>query len=71
MQPKILMRQGTGATNPGECMKARVQHLVPLSRQALELLLRVRTISGDTVCDGGHHRNGSRERLTKCVAAYL
>ncbi len=32
---------------PAECMKARVQHLVPLSRQALELLLKLRTISGD------------------------
>jgi len=28
-------------------MKARVQHLVPLSRQALELLLKLRSISGD------------------------
>ena len=33
---------------PAECMKARVQHLVPLSRQALELLLKLRTISGDS-----------------------
>jgi hypothetical protein len=33
---------------PPECMKARVQHLVPLSRQALELLLKLRTISGDS-----------------------
>jgi len=32
---------------PAEYMKARVQHLVPLSRQALELLLRLRKISGD------------------------
>ena len=32
---------------PAECMKARVQHLVPLSRQALELLQKLRTISGD------------------------
>jgi integrase len=32
---------------PADCMKARVQHLVPLSRQALELLLKLRTISGD------------------------
>ena len=32
---------------PAECMKARVQHLVPLSRQALELLLKLRTTSGD------------------------
>jgi integrase len=29
-------------------MKARVQHLVPLSRQALEFLLKLRTICGDT-----------------------
>ena len=29
-------------------MKARVQHLVPLSRQALELLLKLRRISGDS-----------------------
>jgi integrase len=28
-------------------MKARVQHLVPLSRQALELLQELRAISGD------------------------
>ncbi len=33
---------------PAECMKARVQHLVPLSRQALELLQKLRTISGDS-----------------------
>jgi integrase len=33
---------------PAECMKARVQHLVPLARQALELLLKLRTISGDS-----------------------
>jgi integrase len=33
---------------PADCMKARVQHLVPLSRQALEFLLKLRTISGDT-----------------------
>jgi integrase len=33
---------------PAECMKARVQHLVPLSRQALELLLKLRTSSGDS-----------------------
>ena len=33
---------------PAECMKARVQHLVPLSRQALELLLKLRRISGDS-----------------------
>lgn len=33
---------------PAECMKARVQHLVPLSRQALELLLKLRTTSGDS-----------------------
>jgi integrase len=32
---------------PAECMKARVQHLVPLSRQALELLQKLRMISGD------------------------
>jgi integrase len=33
---------------PAECMKARVQHLVPLSRQALELLQKLRTISGNS-----------------------
>jgi integrase len=33
---------------PAECMKARIQHLVPLSRQALELLLKLRTISGSS-----------------------
>ena len=33
---------------PAECMKARVQHLVPLSGQALELLQKLRTISGDS-----------------------
>jgi integrase len=33
---------------PAECMKARVQHLVPLSRQALEVLLKLRSISGDS-----------------------
>jgi integrase len=33
---------------PAECMKARVQHLVPLSRQALTLLLKLRTISGNS-----------------------
>jgi integrase len=32
---------------PAESMKARIQHLVPLSRQALELLLTLRTISAD------------------------
>jgi integrase len=33
---------------PAECMKAWVQHLVPLSRQALELLQELRTISGNS-----------------------
>jgi integrase len=33
---------------PAECMKARIQHLVPLSRQALELLQKLRMISGES-----------------------
>jgi len=33
---------------PAECMKARVQHLVPLSRQALELLRKLQSISADS-----------------------
>jgi integrase len=33
---------------PARCMKARVQHLVPLSRQALELLHRLHLITGDS-----------------------
>jgi integrase len=33
---------------PAKCMKARVQHLVPLSRQALELLHRLHTLTGDS-----------------------
>jgi len=33
---------------PATCMKARVQHLVPLSRQALELLRRFHTLTGDS-----------------------
>ncbi len=32
---------------PATCMKARVQHLVPLSRQALELLRRLRSLTGN------------------------
>lgn len=31
---------------PARCMKARVQHLVPLSRQALELLCSLRLLTG-------------------------
>jgi integrase len=31
---------------PATCMKARVQHLVPLSRQALELLRRLHPLAG-------------------------
>ena len=33
---------------PATCMKARVQHLVPLSRQALELLRRLRLLTGNS-----------------------
>ena len=33
---------------PARCMKARVQHLVPLSRQALELLERLRSLTGNS-----------------------
>ena len=33
---------------PARCMKARVQHLVPLSRQALELLGRLRSLTGSS-----------------------
>ena len=33
---------------PANCMKARVQHLVPLSRQALELLERLRSLTGNS-----------------------
>ena len=33
---------------PAICMKARVQHLVPLSRQALELLRRLRSLNSDS-----------------------
>jgi integrase len=33
---------------PARCMKARVQHLVPLSRQALELLRRLRSFNSDS-----------------------
>jgi integrase len=33
---------------PATCMKARVQHLVPLSRQALELLRRLHSLNGDS-----------------------
>jgi integrase len=33
---------------PAESMKARVQHLVPLSRQALELLRKLQSISADS-----------------------
>ena len=33
---------------PAMCMKARVQHLVPLSRQALELLGRLRMLTGNS-----------------------
>ena len=33
---------------PARCMKARVQHLVPLSRQALDLLERLRSLTGDS-----------------------
>ena len=32
---------------PATCTKARVQHLVPLSRQALELLRRLHSLTGD------------------------
>jgi integrase len=33
---------------PAKCMKARVQHRVPLSRQAIELLRRLQTLTGDS-----------------------
>ena len=33
---------------PAECMKSRVQHLVPLSQQALALLKTLRLLSGDS-----------------------
>jgi integrase len=33
---------------PARCMKARVQHLVPLSRQALELLGKLHSLTGDS-----------------------
>jgi integrase len=33
---------------PAECMKSRVQHLVPLSHQAMSLLKTLRTLSGDS-----------------------
>jgi integrase len=33
---------------PAECMKSRVQHLVPLSKQALALLKTLRPLSGDS-----------------------
>ena len=33
---------------PAKCMKARVQHLVPLSGQALELLRKLQTLTGDS-----------------------
>jgi integrase len=33
---------------PAMCMKSRVQHLVPLSRQALELLRNLQTLTGDS-----------------------
>jgi integrase len=33
---------------PAKCMKARVQHLVPLSRQALELLRSLHGLTGDS-----------------------
>jgi integrase len=33
---------------PARCMKARVQHLVPLARQALELLGRLRSLTGNS-----------------------
>ena len=33
---------------PAECMKSRVQHLVPLSNQALALLKTLRPLSGDS-----------------------
>lgn len=42
------MNQAAQWRIPADCMKARVQHLVPLSRQALELLPKLRTISGDS-----------------------
>jgi integrase len=32
---------------PAKCMKARVQHLVPLCRQALELLRRLQSLTGN------------------------
>jgi integrase len=33
---------------PARCMKARVQHLVPLSRQALQLLRRLHSLNSDS-----------------------
>src|SRR5581483_8372476 len=33
---------------PAECMKSRVQHLVPLSQQAVALLKTLRPLSGDS-----------------------
>jgi integrase len=33
---------------PSKCMKARVQHLVPLSRQALQLLRTLHSLTGDS-----------------------
>jgi integrase len=33
---------------PAECMKSRVQHLVPLSQQALALLKTLRALSGNS-----------------------
>lgn len=50
---------------PARCMKARVQHLVPLSRQALELLRQLHSLTGDSeylfplISDSGRPLHGT------------
>lgn len=50
---------------PATCMKARVQHLVPLSHQTLELLRRLHLLTGNSeylfplICDSGRPLHGA------------
>ena len=52
--------QAAQRRNPAECMKARVQSLVPLSRQSLELRQKLRTISEDSESVFASRRDPSR-----------